>query len=473
MAKKRAKSRAKHTFDYDLIVIGSGAGGSVAATVAAREGWEVAIIEEDTFGGDSSNWGDVPISSLLHVAHLYDDAKNGSQAGLRSSSLSYNYPTIRAWKDTAVRKTGVGNDRSFYTKQGIATFFGKAHFLTPNEITVNRRHISAKRFLIATGAEWEVPNIQGIEDIEVHTPRTILEKIRPPKSLAIIGGSKQAIEVAQIMAIFGTKVTILESARIFLPKYDKEVGEQLSKSLEKNKNITVLTSTKPLAVVKEGRTKRLTISRGDTSKHLSVEEIMVAGNFLPNTDLGLENAVVEYAKSGIKVNSHLRTSAKHIYAVGAVLGRDLDTNATLMESRIAVHNMLNKEKMRPDYSAVASVILSNPEVAHVGMSEKDTRREKIAARWATVPLSAVAASYIANDSDGFVKLIVNSKGVVIGGTIVGPNASETIHEIAVAVKHKLTARQLYQTPHVFLSWSEAIKLAAQKLAIHGGPERKR
>src|SRR5690606_10073306 len=122
---------------------------------------------------------------------------------------------IRAWKDTAVRKTGVGNDRSFYTKQGIATFFGKAHFLTPNEITVNRRHISAKRFLIATGAEWEVPNIQGIEDIEVHTPRTILEKIRPPKSLAIIGGSKQAIEVAQIMAIFGTKVTILESARIF------------------------------------------------------------------------------------------------------------------------------------------------------------------------------------------------------------------------------------------------------------------
>lgn len=473
MAKRRvrAKKSTKHTFDYDLIVIGSGAGGSVAATVAAREGWQVAIIEEDTFGGDSSNWGDVPIKSLLHVAHLYNDAKNGNKAGLRSSTLSYNYPTIRAWKDSAVKQTGVANDRSFYTKQGIATFFGKAHFLTPNEITVNRRHLSSKRFLIATGAEWEIPNIQGIDDIEVHTPRSILETIRPPKSLAILGSSKQAIEIAQIMAIFGTKVTIVESGRIFLPKLDKEIGEQLAKSLESSKNITILTGSKPLAVVKEGRTKRLTISRGETSRHLTVDEIMVAGDSAPNTDLGLENAVVNYTKKGIEVNGYLRTSAKHIYAVGDVLGNNLDTHATLIESRVAVHNMINKEKIRPDYSSMPGVIFSYPEVAYVGFSEKDTRREKIPAKWATIPFADIAASYTSDYSDGFVKLVVNSKGVVIGGSIVGPNASELIHEIATAVRHKLTARQLAQTPHVFLSWSEAIKLAAQKLSMHGGIQR--
>ena len=132
----------KHSFDYDLIVIGSGAGGSAAATIAAREGKKVAIIEEDTFGGDSPNFSDIPTKALLHAAQLYDEARHGARFGLRSNTLGYNYPSLRAWKDLAVKRTGAAGNRKFYESQGIDTIEGRAHFLSPHEVSVNRNHIS-------------------------------------------------------------------------------------------------------------------------------------------------------------------------------------------------------------------------------------------------------------------------------------------------------------------------------------------
>ncbi|RYZ99264.1 MAG: NAD(P)/FAD-dependent oxidoreductase, partial [Moraxellaceae bacterium] len=175
----------KQKYDYDLIVIGSGAGGSAAATIAARDGKRVAIIEADTFGGDSPNWSDVPTKALLHAAQLYDEARHGARFGLRSSTMSYNYPSLRAWKDMAVKRTGAGGNRRYYEQQNISAFQGVAHFLTPHEISVNRRHLSAEYFLIATGSHWVPPQIQGLDTIQYLTPRTILEAIKPPKTLYI------------------------------------------------------------------------------------------------------------------------------------------------------------------------------------------------------------------------------------------------------------------------------------------------
>ena len=153
---------AKHSFDYDLIVIGSGAGGSAAAAIAARAGKRVAIIEEDTFGGDSPNWSDVPTKALLHAARVYDEGRHAGRFGLRTSTLGYNYPSIRNWKNLVVQRTGAANNRRFYENNGVSAFNGKAHFLTPHEITVNRRHLSAAHFLIATGSSWIIPKIQGL-----------------------------------------------------------------------------------------------------------------------------------------------------------------------------------------------------------------------------------------------------------------------------------------------------------------------
>lgn len=454
---------AQHTFDYDLIVIGSGAGGSAAATIAARSGKRVAIVESDTFGGDSPNWSDVPTNALMHAARLFDEARHGSTFGLRTSTLGYNYPSIRAWKDLAVKRTGAGGSRKFYESQGISAFNGVAHFLSPHEISVNRRHLSAAKFLVATGSEWIIPSIQGLEDVTFYTPRTILEAIRPPKSLCVIGGGSHGIEIAQLMATFGTKVYIVEQAARLLPKQDAEVGELLEKVLTEQKGATILTHTKVLSVTKEGLGKRILISRGGVEKHIKVDEILVAAGRAPNVDLGLENASVKYTPKGIDVNAHLQTSTKHIYAAGDVLGGLSNTHTALLESRIAAHNLFQKTPIVPDYTATPSIIFTFPEIAHVGLSEDDCSKRDLSIKKAIAPLNIVARSNTADFRDGFVKLIIDKKGVVLGGTIVAPHASEMIHEVALAVKHSLTAKQLADTPHAFLSWSEAIRVAAAKL----------
>lgn len=454
----------KHTFDYDLIVIGSGAGGSAAATIAARAGQRVAIIEEDTFGGDSPNWSDVPTKALLHVAHVYDEARHAGKFGLRTSTLGYNYPSIRAWKETVVKRTGTANNRRFYENHGISAFNGRAHFLTPHEITVNRRHLSAAHFLIATGSSWVTPNIQGLSGVDFFTPRTILEALRPPKSLFIIGGGRYGIEIAQLMATFGTKVYIAEQAGRLLPHYDEEVGVALEQLLSEQKGVTVLTHSRVLSVSKEGLTKKILISRGGTEKIIKADELLVAAGRAPEVDFGLENASVHYTPKGIEVNEFLQTSVKHIYAAGDVLGRDSHTHSALLESRVVAHNILERTKLAPDYTATPDVIFTNPEIAHVGLSEDDSRRRDLAINKAVAPLSIIARSNTADFRDGFVKIITDKKGVILGGTIMAPHAAELIHELALAIKYGLTAKQVADTPHAFLAWAEAIRVAAQKLS---------
>lgn len=454
----------KQTFDYDLIVIGSGAGGSAAATIAARAGKRVAIIEEDTFGGDSPNWSDIPTKALLHVARVFDDARGGSKFGLRTSTLGYNYPSIRAWKELVVKRTGAANNRRFYENHGISAFNGKAHFLTPHEITVNRRHLSAAHFLVATGSSWVEPKVQGLPNVGYFTPRTILEALRPPKTLFIIGGGTYGVEIAQLMATFGTKVYIAEKAGRLLPQYDPEVGETIEKVLSEQKGVEVLTHSRVLSVEKEGLGKKILVSRGGTEKHIRADEILVATGRTPNIDLGLENASVHYTPKGIEVNDLLQTTTKHIYAAGDVLGRETTTHSAILESRVAAHNMFERAKAAPDYTATPSIVFSSPEIAHVGLSEDDCRRRDMQISKALVPLTMVARSNTADFRDGFVKLITDKRGIIIGGTIVAPHAAELIHEIGLAVKYSLTAGQLADTPHAFLSWSEAIRVAAQKLA---------
>lgn len=453
----------KNTFDYDLIVIGSGAGGSAAATIAVRAGKRVAVIESDTFGGDSPNWGDVPTKALLHAAHLYDEARHGARFGLRSATLGYNYPSIRAWKDLAVQRTGAGGNRRYYENQGIGAFSGTAHFLSPNEISVNRRHLSAAHFLIATGSQWIIPDIQGLDKVSYLTPRTILESIRPPKSLFVIGGGGIGVEIAQLMAIFGTKVYIAERASRLLPHLDAEVGTLMERVLQEQKGVTSLTQTRILSVVKDGLGKRVTFSRGGVEKSVRVDEILIATGRTPNVDLGLENATVKYTAKGIEVNEFLQTSAKHIFAAGDVLGGESHTHTALLESRIVANNVLHKAKASPDYTATPGTVYTYPGIAHVGLSEDDCLKRDLPINKAIAPLNSVARSNTSDFRDGFVKIIADKKGVVLGATIVAPHASEMIHELALAVKYKLTADNLAQTPHAFLSWSEAVRVAASKI----------
>jgi len=454
----------KYEFDYDLIVIGSGAGGSAAATVAAREGKKVAIVESGAFGGESPNWSDVPTNALLHAANLYDEARHGARFGLRSSTLGYNYPSIRAWKELAVKRTGAGGNRKYYENQGISTYSGTAHFLSPNEISVSRRHLSASHFLVATGSQWIVPEIPGLATIKYLTPRTILETIRPPKSLLIIGGGSTGVEIAQLMAIFGTKVYIVENASRLLPHHDSEVGEIMERILNEQKGVTALTHSRVVSVEKDGLGKRVIISRGGTDKSVRVDEILVAAGRAPTIDMGLENAGVKFTAAGISVNDYLQTNVKHIFAAGEVLGHNSHTHTALLESHVAANNIFQRAKIEADYTATPEVMFTNPEVATAGLSEDDCLKRDLPINKAIAPISIIARSNTADFRDGFVKIITDKKGVILGASIVTPHAAEMIHELTLAVKYKLTAADIASTPHAFLSWSEAVRVAAAKLS---------
>lgn len=454
----------KHPFDYDLIVIGSGAGGSAAATIVAKEGKKVAVVESEKFGGNSPNWSDVPMHAFLQAMQLYDAARQGSRFGLRTNTVGYNYPSLRAWKDLAVERTGTAGNRAFYQNQGIDTFEGKAHFLSPNEISVNRRHISAEYFLIATGSEWERPNVIGLDKIPYLTPRTLLEELRPPRSLYIIGGGSVGVEIAQLMATFGTKVCIAEIAGRLLPHEDEEAGELVARLLTDRSGVTILTHTRTISAVKDNLGGyKITYSRGGTEKSMKADAILVAGNRLPATDLGLENAHIAYTPAGIHTDATLQTSAKHIYAAGDVLGTNLHTHTALLESRVAAYNILHKGRLTPDYTGTPTVTFTNPQIASVGLSADDCLKRDLRIDTALAPLSIIARSNTSDFKDGFVKLIADKKGVILGGTIVAPDAADMIAELSLAVRHGLTASQLAATPHAFLSWSEAVRVAANKL----------
>jgi pyruvate/2-oxoglutarate dehydrogenase complex dihydrolipoamide dehydrogenase (E3) component len=266
------------------------------------------------------------------------------------------------------------------------------------------------------------------------------------------------------MAIFGTKVYIIEQAGRLLPHHDSEIGVLIERILSEQKGVTTLTHSRVVSVEKDGLSKRVIISRAGTEKSIKVDEILVAAGRAPNVDLGLENAGVKYTAKGIKVNNYLQTNIKQIFAAGEVLGQGSNTHTALFESQIAANNIFEKTKVEPDYTATSEIIFTNPGIATVGLSEDDCLKRDLPINKSIAPLSIIARSNASDFRDGFVKIVTDKKGVVLGASVVAPHASEIIHELAIAVKHGLTAYQIAETPHAFLSWSEAVRVAASKLS---------
>lgn len=455
----------KQKYDYDLIVIGSGAGGSVAADIVATAGKRVALIEGDTLGGECPNWGCIPTKALLHAANIYDAAKQGSQFGIRGTAVGYNYPSVKAWKDLAVKRTGAADGERYYHSRGISVFHGDAHFLSSHEITVNRRHLTAAHFIIATGSHWIIPDIQGLKTVPYLTARTALNLNRPPKSLFIIGGGAIGAEFAELFSVFGSKVYVADIAPRILPKEDDEVGDLLGEYLVRERGMTLLTSTKVVRVAKEGISSRVTYMRGGEEHSVRVDAILVASGKAPTVDLGLENAGVEYTPKGIEVNDHLETSAPHILAAGDVLGRHMFTHMGVYESRIAAHNILHKQKVSPNYKAVPRVTFVTPEVASVGLSEAACLKRDLHVKTAIATLNIIGRSNAHNFHDGFCKVITDKHGVLIGATVVAPHAGEIIHELTLAIQYGHTAHEVANTLHAFPTWSEIVRVACGKIKI--------
>lgn len=456
---------AGRVYDYDLISIGSGAGGGVAAHILARQGKKVAIIEDHAVGGECPNFGCVPTKALLHAAEAYRSAKKAKDFGIKVSALNFNYQTIKKWKDQAVKNTGVEEGERAYSADGIAVIKGHAHFISPQEISVSGRRYTARRFVIATGTSQFIPPIEGLKEAGFITYREAIDLTKPLNKVLVIGGGAIGCEFTQLFATFGSKVTLTEFAPRLLAREDPEIGELVQAVFEQLLGVDVQVSSEVIKVEKKGGKKIVHFKSGQSLRKVSVDEIMVATGKVPRTDLGLENAGVRYDRHGVKVNSFMQTSAKHIFAAGDVTGNLMFTHMASYQSRIAAHNLFaaRGNRVRADYHAVPRVVFIDPEVAAVGYSEEELKASKVKYKSAVAPVSIIGRANTSDSDIGFVKIVASPKNVVLGASIVSPRAGEMIHELTLAVQNHLKLEAITDTIHAFPTWSEAVRVAANKL----------
>jgi dihydrolipoamide dehydrogenase len=450
-------------FNYDLIVIGSGASGGVAAHLAANEGKRVALVESHALGGDSPHFGSIPTKALLKSAKTLRTMQQAPKFGIRSSSISYNYQSIQAWKDAAITATGVQRESSLFKHQGINILRGRGHFLDPWTLSLGLKRITGRKFLIATGSLPYVPDIPELNEAGFITYKQASNLLKTPTSLFIIGGGPVAYEYSQIFSTFGCRVHIAEIRNHLLPFEDTEIGDSVEIALT-SKGIKTHIGANIIQIASSAGKKIITFEQNGKQYSVATEKIMVAAGKLPNIDLGLENTGIKLTDFGIRVNRYMQTSCKHIFAAGDVLGIDFSTHAAIQEGQLAIHNMYNRKKIAMDYHAIPRCYFGDPEIAVVGKTEHQLKASAGGIYQTSItPIKILGKAITSNYSLGFVKIIANHNGVLLGASIVAPHASEMIQELTFAIQHRHHACEVAKTIHPFPTWSEAIRIAASKI----------
>ena len=463
MGKKERK------FDYDLVVIGSGAAGAVVAESVASGGKKVAIIESGSFGGYAPNFGDIPLRAALESAHLFAKTKTAGTFGLRTNSVGYGFPGVKNWRESAILRSGVKKTAEYLRSRGVDVVRGRAHFISKNEITVgrnsNRRHISSDKFVVATGISRKIPKI--FDEISVLTPENIFDLNRPPKTLAVIGSGAEAVELAEFFAILGTKVYMIEKKAEILGGFDEEVSNEVREDFSKSYETEFLVSAEIFSVKKEGSLAKITYSAGGSEKSIKVEEVLFAESGSPCMDLGLVSAGAEFDEYGILTDDFLSTSAKNIFAAGNVAKRNflnhVDISTIIYQASVASQNLFKRKKesafSRPDYKTLAI----NPKVVSVGLSEITLRENDIKYKKSVVQNNISSQANISGEARGFVKILASQKGEILGATIMGAGALEEIGVFSLAIRHGLTAEILADEIQPFGSWNETVQTALRQL----------
>jgi pyruvate/2-oxoglutarate dehydrogenase complex dihydrolipoamide dehydrogenase (E3) component len=456
--------KSKVTYDFDLIVIGSGSGGSVGAHFAAKKGKKVAVFEKHkVLGGECPNWACVPTKALLHAAETYQTVLGAEKYGIKTGSVGFDYKKVKAWKDLVVSRTGTSEGDQAFAEAGIAVYHAEARFVNKHTITANGRRFTANKFLIASGTTDFIPPIEGLEKTGYITFRRAIDLEKLPKSIFVIGGGAIGVEFAHLFNSFGSDVTLLEVAPRLLGREEPEAAD-LCKAIFNAKGVNAITGGTIFEIRKHGDKKLVSYSDGRSNFVAEVDEILVAAGKKPNTDLGLENANVEFNKRGIITDNFMKTTTNNIFAAGDVVGPYQFTHTASYQSRLAAHNMYSRTNpIESDYTSIPRCVFMSPEIASVGLTEAEARAYKKPIKIGLVPISVVGRSNTSNQSTGFVKLVATQKGVIIGGTIVAPRAGEMIHEVALAIHNRDTAAQIASYVHAFPTWNEAIRVAATKI----------
>jgi pyruvate/2-oxoglutarate dehydrogenase complex dihydrolipoamide dehydrogenase (E3) component len=447
---------------FDLIVIGSGAAAASCWTAAAQLGKRVVVFESGLLGGECPNVACMPTKALLHCAEVYETVARASRFGTLTGPAALDYARVKAWKDEVVSQTGAALGEQPYRDLGVEVIRGRARFISPSEVEANGRVYSAERFLVATGASERRPEIPGLAEAGYLTSREAIDLAALPASVLVLGGGPVGCEFAHLWSAFGTRVVIAERNLRLLHREDPEVGDFLADHFRR-RGAEVRLKTAVARVERTAAGKRVTLSPGD--EPVLVDEILVATGKAPNTDLGLGVAGVEFDKGGIAVDETLRTSNSRIYAAGDVVGPYRFTHAAAYQGKVACDNMFGSRRRRTDYSAMPRCVFTSPEIATVGRTEQEARDRSAEVRVGRAGIAAADRAITSGRTDGFVKVIADPSGRLIGGAVVADRAGEVAQELALAIALGATASQVAAAIHAFPTYSDALAEACR--AVQG------
>jgi pyruvate/2-oxoglutarate dehydrogenase complex dihydrolipoamide dehydrogenase (E3) component len=448
---------------YNLVVIGGGTAGLVAAHGAAALGAKVALIELAMLGGDCLNVGCVPSKSIIRTSRLYADMREASQYGAQASeTLAVDFPA--AMQRMRNIRTRISNNDSVrrLKEAGVDVFFGQASFAGHNSVTVDGTQLRFKKALIATGARPDTPTITGLAEAGYLTNETIFDLAVLPRRLLVIGGGPLGCELAQAFCRFGSQTTIVQDWPLFLPKEERDAAQLLSDSFARD-GIDVRLNTVALNVRTEGHDKLVDLVSDDYKSTVAVDAILTGTGRNPNvTGLDLQAAGVEFDPiKGVRTNDYLQTTNSHIYAAGDVCLEHKFTHTADAAARIVIQNALFLGRQRISELKIPWCTYTDPEIAHVGMYVRQAQEQGISMKTFTIPMHDVDRAITDSEERGFVKIHVKEgTDHILGATIVARHAGEMINEITLAMAANIGLRKLSRVIHAYPTQAEAIKKAA-------------
>ncbi len=446
---------------FDLIVIGAGSAGLTAVPFALRLGLRVALVEKDRCGGDCTWAGCVPSKALLHVAKTAHTVRTANQYGILSEPPQVDMGQVKAYLQKVVADIYEQETPAKLRQQGTAVFMGEAQFLDADHVQVGEQILQGKTFLLATGAHPFVPPIAGLDVVPYLTYAQIFANERLPAHLLIVGAGSIGLEVGQAYARLGAKVTIVDE--VVLPMDEPEVG-QLMVHLLAREGVQFVDGL-VTAVSYNNKQYRLQV-KGDVEQTICGDMLLVATGRRPNVQgVDLEKAGVVYSELGIAVDRHLATSQKHIFAVGDCVGGQQFSHLAGWQAFTAVRNAFMPGNKKGKPTVMAWTTFTDPEVAHVGLTEEQAWQQFGAAAWAvTQSLDRVDRAVTDNAQAGFIKIVRHKNGRILGATIVAPRAGEMISELSVAMNNNIRLQGLADAIHPYPSYSVGVQLVAAEEA---------
>jgi dihydrolipoamide dehydrogenase len=459
---------SKDDFQFDAAIIGGGSGGYAAARTAAGEGLKTVVVEGgEEIGGLCILRGCMPTKALLYAAEVMHLASHPEPWGIRTEGVTFDFAKVMARKNTLIKEFA-----DFRAQQltGGQFKFIRAHARFADAHTVELstgQKLTARNFVIATGSSVAPPPLPQLREIGCLTSDDALALKRLPKSLIILGGGPIACEFAQFFARFGVKVTIVQRSEHLLNGLDADAARELEKVFQRE-GITLFTGTKLLDARRLGGLKEISFARENQTVRVQAEEILFALGRVPNVaSLGLEKCGVQLERARITTNARMQTTAPHIYAAGDCTGLHEIVHIAIQQGETTALNIAHPGQPRQmDYRLLIQVVFTEPQIANVGLTEKEAQVRGITYLAASYPFNDHGKSLIMEAKDGFVKLLADPKsGEILGGVCVGPMGGELIHEIVIAMAKRMTVHELVATPHYHPTLAEIWTYPAEELAV--------